>query len=346
MKFKKLVASLLVAGVAMGSLVGCGSSDAAESKSLTIYTALEDELIDPYLTTYKEQYPDVELNVVRASTGDITARLLAEKDNPQADVVWGTAATSLLTLEDVDLLEPYAPKGVEKVDAKFKGEGANPTWVGINAWMTGITVNNAELEAKGLPVPQSYADLLDPMYKGLISMPNPASSGTGYLTVTGLVQSMGEDAAWEYMDKLHENIGVYTHSGSAPSKLSASGEYPIGIGMEYKGLMMKQEGYPVDVVFPTEGSGWDLEANALIKKDDIKEEAKQFLDWAITEDAMMEYGKNYAITSIEVDNEIPEGYPADPLAQMIDVDLALSAKNRQATLDKWISKYDGKSQAK
>ena len=310
MRLKKIVSSLLVMVMTMSILTGCSSSNKNE---LTIYTGLEDEFIDPYLKTFKEQYPEIELNIVRASTGDITARLVAEKNNPQADVVWGTAGSSLLMLDSIGVLEPYAPKGIEKVDPMFKDDKEVPNWVGIDAWMTGITVNTEELKKLGLPVPKSYEDLLNPKYKGLITMPNPASSGTGYLTVSGLIQIMGEDKAWEYMDGLHKNIAEYTHSGSAPSKLAASGEFPIGIGMGYKGLSIKQEGYPVDVIFPTEGSGWDLEANALIKKDDIKEEAKLFLDWAISEDAMKEYGKNYAVTSVDIDNKVPEGYPENPL---------------------------------
>ena len=353
MKLKKLASSLLIMVMATGVLTGCSSSKGEDlgnngvpDGEITIYTALEEEFMDPYLKTFREQYPDVELNIVRASTGDITARLLAEKDNPQADVVWGTAATSLLTLNTVGALEAYAPEGLDKVDPAFKDSAAEPTWVGINAWMTGITVNTEELEKLGLEIPQSYEDLLKPEYKGLVTMPNPASSGTGYLTVSGLMQLMGEDTAWEYMDKLHENIAEYTHSGSAPSKLAASGEFPIGIGMGYKGLAMKQEGYPVDVIFPKEGSGWDLEANALVKKDNIKEESKLFLDWAISEDAMQEYGKNYAVTSVEIDNEIPEGYPEKPLEQMIDNDLEWAANNRESILEQWITKYDGKSQPK
>ncbi|MFB9326828.1 putative 2-aminoethylphosphonate ABC transporter substrate-binding protein [Paenibacillus aurantiacus] len=326
---------------------GANAGVDADSKELTIYTALEDDQIEAYLATWKARHPDVKLNIVRDSTGIITAKLLAEKDNPQADVVWGTAATSLLVLDQNGMIEPYSPKGIERVNASFKDSADPAHWVGIDAWETAIAVNTVELEKKGLAIPQSYEDLLKPEYKGLITMPNPASSGTGFLTVSGLVQLKGADAAWAYLDKLHENIGMYTHSGSKPAKMSGTGEYPIGISFGYRAIKEKSGGSPVEVVFPREGSGWDVEANALVKKDAIKQVAKDFLDWAITDDAMKEYNKNYAIVAVGGEGAaIPEGYTTNPLNQLIKYDLLQAAKDRDAILAEWTKRYDGKSEPK
>ncbi|VIF07648.1 ABC transporter iron-family extracellular solute-binding protein [Clostridioides difficile] len=352
MKFRKLVSLGILSTLLLSVITGCNNASSGSNlKSnnkikgeLTVYTAIEEDSIDTYLTTFKEKYPDIKLNVLRLSVGDITARLLAEKDNPKADVLWGVAATSLIILDDKEMLEPYAPKGFDKVNPVFKDDKKVPSWVGIDAWMTGITVNTKELSDKNIPVPSSYEDLIKPEYKGLISMPNPASSGTGYLTVSELIQIMGEEKAWQYMDKLHKNIGVYTQSGSAPAILAASGEYPIGISFGNRGIKLKGEGYPVEVVFPKEGSGWDIEANALVKKDNIKEASKVFLDWAISKDAMNEYSKNFAVTTIDTGNPVPEGFPKNPLEQMIDNDLKSAARNREAILNKWIEKYDGKTE--
>ncbi|MBB3110686.1 iron(III) transport system substrate-binding protein [Paenibacillus phyllosphaerae] len=319
----------------------------ADNKELTIYTALEDDQIEAYLATWKAKYPDVKLNIVRDSTGIITAKLLAEKDNPVADVVWGTAATSLLVLDQNGMIEPYSPAGLERVDAKFKDSAEPAHWVGIDAWETAIAVNTVELEKKGLAIPRTYEDLLKPEYKGLITMPNPASSGTGFLTVSGLLQLKGADAAWSYLDKLHENIGLYTHSGSKPAKMAGTGEYPIGISFGYRAITEKNGGSPVEVVFPAEGSGWDVEANALVKKASIKQVAKDFLDWAITDDAMKEYNKNYAIVAVNAsEGAIPEGYAKNPLEQLIDYDLQQAAKDRDGILAEWTKRYDGKSEPK
>ncbi|UVI30029.1 putative 2-aminoethylphosphonate ABC transporter substrate-binding protein [Paenibacillus spongiae] len=327
-----------------------GSAEAGvdtESKELTVYTALEDDQINEYLKTWKSKYPDVKLNIVRDSTGIITAKLLAEKDNPQADVVWGTAATSLLVLDQNGMIAPYSPKGIERIEPSFK-DSANPAhWVGIDAWETAFTVNTVELEKKGIAIPQSYEDLIKPEYKGLITMPNPASSGTGFLTVSGLVQLKGAEQAWAYLDKLHENIGLYTHSGSKPAKMAGTGEYPIGISFGYRSISEKKKGSPVETVFPAEGSGWDVEANALVNKPAIKQVAKDFLDWAISDEAMQEYNKNFAIVSVKSDSSvIPEGYSKNPVEQLIKYDLQQAAKDREAILGEWTKRYDGKSEPK
>lgn len=314
---------------------------------ITVYTALEDDIIAKYLESFKAQYPDIKVNIVRDSTGVITAKALAEKANPRADVIWGTAATSLLVLDQAGMIEPYAPKGLDRVIPRFRDtKNKVPHWVGIDVWETAFVVNTVELKNRKLKLPKTYSDLLKPEFKGQITMPNPASSGTGFLTVAGLIQSMGEEKAWAYMDRLHENMAFYTHSGSKPAKLAGTGEYLIGISFGYRGIMQKQKGEPVETVFPKEGSGWDLEANALIKKPDIKKEAKLFLDWAIGDAVMKEYNKNYAIIAIKNSNPLPEGYVKDPLKQLFKNDFDWAAKNRDRILKKWEERYGSKTEAK
>ncbi len=343
---KKIIGSLLFAGL----LVGCGSSEkptatSNKSKEITVYTALENEQIPEYLTSFKKQYPDIKLNIVRESTGVIVSRVLAEKNNPQADVIWGTAATGLLVLDEANLLKAYSPKDIEKINTKFRdNSGKDPKWVGNNAWMTAISVNTIEMKKLGIEEPKNFADLLKPEYRGLISMPNPASSGTGFLTVSALVQLLGEEQAWQYMADLDKNMGVYTHSGSKPAKTAASGEYPIGISYGYPGIKIKNEGAPINVYFPSEGSGWDSEANALINKKDIKDEAKIFLDWAISEEAMAMYAKSYAIVSREMDVKPPKGFPENPISQLIANDFSWAAANKDRILSNWEAKFGSKTE--
>ncbi|MCJ8011510.1 putative 2-aminoethylphosphonate ABC transporter substrate-binding protein [Paenibacillus sp. KQZ6P-2] len=360
-KWKSLAATLIVTGLLAGCGNGTKTDNAAQDSStspsattasnkpaeLNIYTAMEDEQITTYLESFKAQYPDIKLNIVRDSTGIITAKLLAEKDNPQADVIWGLATTSLLAMDDQNMLEPYAPKGVDRVLPEFKDKANPPKWVGIDIWETAFTVNKVELEKRNLPIPQSYEDLIKPEYKGLIAMPHPASSGTGYLTVNEFIQLYGKDKAWSYMDKLHENMMVYTHSGSKPAKMAAAGEVPIGISYGYAGIQQQKKGAPVEVVFPKEGSGWEMEANALVKKENIKPEAKLFLDWAISDEPMKEYNKNYAILSIkQEDSKIPEGYSKDPVSQLTKLDLYQAARDRDSVLADWEGKYGSKAEPK
>lgn len=116
-----------------------------------------------------------------------------------------------------------------------------------------------------LPKPQSWEDLTNPVYKGHIAMPNPASSGTGYMQVSAWLQNMGEDKAWDYMQRLDQNIAHYTHSGSKPCVQAGMGEVAIGISMATRGAKLKTQGAPLDVIVPN-GIGWESEAVGSSKK--------------------------------------------------------------------------------
>ncbi len=344
-----IVSALLFTG-SIGSLAGCGQQQASADPAkgdVTVYTALEDEQVTEYLAAFNKKYPDIKVNIVRESTGTITAKLLAEKDNTQADLVWGTAASSMMVLDNQGMLESYAPAGVERILPKFKSDKKVPTWVGIDAWETAIVVNTVEAKKLGLPDVKSYDDLLKPEFKGHIVMSNPNSSGTGFLTVSALLQLNGKDSekGWEYLDKLHGNISQYVHSGSKPAKMAAAGEAAVGISFGYAGISQKSKGAPVEVIFPKEGSGWDLEANALMKKDEIKPAAKTFLDWAISDDAMKLYKVNYPIIATGEGGKY-EGFTFNPVDQLIDNDFSWAAENRDNILKKWMEKYDSKSAPK
>jgi len=319
----------------------------ARAGEITVYTALEDDEISVYLPAFEKAHPDIKVNIIRDSTGIVTAKLLAERQNPVADLVWGTAATSLLICDEMGMLADYNPKGIEKVRDNMKDtKNKTARWVGIKAWVTGIVGNTIEMKAKGMTMPKSYANLIKPEYRGALVMPNPASSGTGFLTVSAILQLMGEEQGWQYLDKLHENMAMYTHSGSAPAKMAGKGEFPIGISFAYRGFKQRASGEPVDVAFPAEGSGYDVEANALIKKPRIKKDAKTFLDWAISDEAMQMYAKVYPIVATDIAVQAPAGWPADPTSVLIKNDLQWAAKNRQRILDEWTRRYDGKSQPK
>ncbi|HIR27008.1 MAG TPA: putative 2-aminoethylphosphonate ABC transporter substrate-binding protein [Candidatus Choladousia intestinigallinarum] len=325
-----------------------GSAQKADSGEITVYTALEDEQVSDYLAKFSETYPDITVNVVRESTGIITAKLIAEKDNPQADLVWGTAASSMMVLDDMGALEPYEPEGCDRILPQFKSDKEVPTWVGIDAWETAFVVNTEELKKLGMEPEEikSYEDLLDPRLKGQIVMSNPNSSGTGFLTVSAILQLKGKDseAGWDYLDQLHENIAQYVHSGSKPAKMAASGECAVGISFGYAGISQRDKGAPVEVIFPEEGSGWDLEANALMKKEEINPAAYTFLDWAISDEAMDLYRVNYPIVTVE-NTGTYEGYDSNPLDQLIDNDFSWAAENRENILNEWMEKYDSKSEA-
>ena len=204
--------------LSLSVLVGwlLASATALAATDLTVYTAVEAEDLKKYAARFNEEYPDINIKWVRDSTGIVTAKLMAEKDNPPADIIWGLAATSLLLMKGQDMLEAYAPAGLDKLDPKFSDNDDPPYWTGMDAWVAAICVNTVESEKNGLPTPTSWKDLTDPVYKGHVAMPNPNSSGTGFLDVSSWLQIFGEDDGWAFMDGLHKTIDHYTHSGSKP----------------------------------------------------------------------------------------------------------------------------------
>ena len=204
---------------------------------------------------------------------------MAEKDNMQADVIWGVGATNQLVFKNAGLLVPYAPKGLDRIQPLFRDKANPPSWVGIDIYMSAFCFNTEVGKKHNLPAPTSWADLAKPVYKGHVVMPNPASSGTGYLSVASVLQRMGEAEGWKYLDAIHPNMAEYTKSGSKPCKDAAAGERAIGVSFEYVALEMKKKGAPVEMVLPKEGSGYEMEANALTRKGARNPAAKQFLDW-------------------------------------------------------------------
>jgi iron(III) transport system substrate-binding protein len=342
MTIKPLIKSLsAIAGIGMVSMAAH-----AATTELTVYSAVEAEDLKKYAARFNQDHPDIKINWVRDSTGIVTAKLLAEKANPQADVVWGLAATSLMLLKNENMLESYKPKNYDQLSPKFKDTSENPVWTGMDAWMAAICYNTVEAEKLGLPKPTSWQDLTNPVYQGHIVMPNPSSSGTGYLDVSSWLQLFGEDKGWEYMDALHNNIGSYTHSGSKPCKLAASGETVIGISFAFRAAKSKKEGAPLDIVFPTEGLGWDMEATAIIKGTKKLEAAKILADWAASQKANEMYNEGYAVVAMPGIAQPVEYFPANAESLMIENDFAWSAANRDAILTQWQQRYDSKSEPK
>lgn len=322
------------------------ATTASAETELTVYTAVEAEDLARYAETFNESNPDIKINWVRDFTGIITAKLLAERDNPQADVVWGLAATSLLLLKSEGMLEAYAPAGVEKLDPKFVDGDNPPAWVGMDAWVASVCYNTVEAEKAGLTPPKSWKDLTDPQYAGHLIMPNPNSSGTGFLDVSSWLQIFGEDGGWNYMDALHENIARYTHSGSKPCKLAAAGEIPIGISFAFRGAKSKAAGAPLEIIVPSEGVGWDMEATAIVAGTANIEAAQALVDFTVTKGANEMYNSGYAVVAYPGIAKPVKHFPEGLLDAMIDNDFEFAANNRAAILKEWQSRYDGKSDPK
>jgi iron(III) transport system substrate-binding protein len=317
---------------------------AAAQTELTVYTAIEAEDLKKYADAFNAVHPDIRINWVRDSTGVVTAKLLAEKNNPQADVIWGLAATSLLLLKSEGMLEPYAPEGVDQLDPKFVDQSDPPQWVGMDAWVGAICFNTVEAEKLGLPQPASWKDLTDPAYKGHVVMPNPNSSGTGFLDVSSWLQLWGEEEGWAFMDALDQNIARYTHSGSKPCKMAGAGEAPIGVSFAFRGAKEKAAGAPIEIIVPEEGVGWDMEASAIVAGTDEPEAAQKLIDFTVTREANEMYNEGYAVVAIPGVAKPVEHFPEGLVDKMIDNDFEWAANNRERILKEWIKRYDAKSE--
>src|SRR5438128_3204502 len=161
-----------VASVAIGGAMAWTAPALAQKTELLVYTALETDQIKAYEEAFYKAVPDVTLKWVRDSTGVITAKVLAEKANPQADLVVGTSASSMAVFGNEGLLQGYAPKGVEKLSQQYVGPSNPPQWVGMDVYGAAVCFNTAEAGKQGLPKPESWKDLTKPVYKGKIVMPN------------------------------------------------------------------------------------------------------------------------------------------------------------------------------
>lgn len=331
---------------ALASVIALGLASNAMATELTVYTSVEAEDLKRYADAFNEDHPDIKINWVRDSTGVITAKLLAEKNNPQADVIWGLAATSLLLMKGEGMLEAYAPAGIEKLDPKFVDTSTPPAWTGMDAWVASICYNTIEGEKNGVPAPTSWQDLTDPVYEGHVIMPNPNSSGTGFLDVSSWLQMFGEEGGWAFMDALHNNISRYTHSGSAPCKLAASGETTVGVSFAFRGAKSKAAGAPIEIIVPTEGVGWDMEATAIVAGTDDLAAAQTLVDWTVTKEANELYNGGYAVVAYPGVAKEVEYFPSGLVEAMIDNDFEFAANNRGAILSEWAGRYDGKSDPK
>src|SRR5512134_1739773 len=335
-RYAAMLAALFVAGAAL-----------AQGKTqLLVYTALETDQLKAYEQGFYAQNPDIEIRWVRDSTGVITAKLLAEKNNPQADAVMGVAASSLALLASQGMLVPYAPKNLAAISAKYRDPKTPPAWFGMDVWGATVCFNTVEAKKRNIPKPETWKDLTKPAYKGQIVMPHPASSGTGFFDVSAWLQLWGEKDGWAYMDGLHENIAQYMHSGSRPCAAAAAGEYVVGISFEYRANREKAQGKPIELIFPKEGLGWDLEAVGIVKTTQNLDAAKSLVDWSISDEAMGLYANNFAIVAVPAMNKPLPNVPADYASRLVKNDFAWAAKNRDRILAEWSKRYESKAAPK
>lgn len=335
-----------LAALALTFLASVPVSAQSQRTKLVVHSTLEADNIAEYKRAFEAANPDIEIVWSRDATGVITSRIVAEGEKQQADAIWGLAVTSIAKIKSLGLLIPYAPANLAALKPAFRDKSDPPSWIGMEAWVAAVCFNTIEAAKFGLKQPTSWFDLLDPAFKGRILLSNPASSGTGFFHVSGWIQMFGETKAWEFMDRLHDNIAQYQHSGTKPCRDAASGEFAVGISYELAGATLKTKGAPIDVLLMKEGGGWDMDTAAILKGTTKLDAAKRLMDFAASTEANEIYAKFVSQVAIEGIAKPIQNYPEGVAASMIKNDLDWAAENRDRIIKEWQRRYEGKSAKK
>ena len=253
---------------------GCG----AKKEKVLIFTSVEDYVIEDMNKRLGEQFPDYDIVVEYQSTGNHAAKLKTEGKNTECDITYDLEYAYMEQLAQAGVL---ADLSAYDTSIYNKDTVVSKNYL-IQCRVGGAVVLNTELlKEKNLPEPTSYEDLLDPKYKGLISMANPKSSGTGYMFYKSLVNAWGEEKALAYFDKLTPNVLQYTSSGSGPVNALLQKEAAIGFGMTSHAVTQINEGAPLKVVYFEEGSPFTLYGMSIVAGKDERPAVKEVFDFLV-----------------------------------------------------------------
>lgn len=320
---KRLVAPLMVAVLLLAMAI-CASAEQLVAPERTeklddsnnrvvIYSGAEEYRNKYFQKRLSEQFPEYNISIEYMPTGNLAAKLAAEGTNTDIDIMYdldcGYAGMVEEYLADVSAYDQSIYVDDCKVESgkyliEYRNGGA-------------VIINPDVLAMKGIDEPTCYADLLKPEFKGLVSMPNPKSSGTGYMFLKSLVNAWGEDEAFDYFDKLAENILQFTSSGSGPVNALVQGEVAVGLGMTPQAVLQINEGANLKILFFEEGSPFCLYGYAMPEGKQTRKAVRDVFDFFYTT-LVIEDDENFVPEKIfkDVDFEV-KSYPTNiPYADM------------------------------
>jgi iron(III) transport system substrate-binding protein len=316
---------------------------ANQTTELLVYAGLEPDQLTPLKSAFEADHPGIRINFYRAPIGAITAKIIAEKSNPRADLVWGLGATSLIELEKQNLLLKHAPPESNYLNKKFKSK--NNTWYAHDAFMSAICFNTIEGNKLGIKKPQSVEDLIKPEFKGRLQMPDPNITGTGFIIVAGILDLYGEKKGWDYLVQLDKNVVKYTPSGSTPCVQAASGEFLAGWSNDIRAGRLIAAGAPIEFVVPKEGLFWDFNGAAILSSSKNEKAAKTLHNWIFSKNAMAIYGKDYAVLGRADVESNSKHHPGGSkiVDRLTDIDLDKVSANKEAILSEWNRRFKYKA---
>ena len=304
---------------------GCGKKD--DENRVVIYSSAEEYRNEYYQKRLEEEFPQYDIVIEYMPSGNQVAKIKAEGKDTEADILYdidyGYVEEIESYLADLDGYD----QSIFVDDAKTNGKYLSATRNG-----GAIIVNLDVLKEKGLTEPTSYEDLLGDEWKGLISMPNPKSSGTGYMFLKSLVNAWGEDEAFSYFDKLEKNILQFTSSGSGPVNALVQGEVAVGFGMTAQAVTAINDGANLKILYFEEGSPYSMYGYGIVAGKEDKESVKAVFDFfyntLVYEDKELYYPEQvFKDKTFSIEN-----YPSDiPYSDMNNN----TNKEKERLLDKW-----------
>lgn len=325
-RFVRITAAVIAMLIMLPMLLtGCGE----QKEKVLIYTSVEDYVIEDMNARLKEAFPDYDITVEYVSTGNHAAKLIAEGKNSECDITYDLEYSYMEQLDNAGVLADLSAydRSIYMDDTVASDNYLIQCRVG-----GAIIVNTEVLTQKGLAEPTSYQDLLKPEYKGLISMANPKSSGTGYMFLKSLVNAWGEEAALAYFDQLTPNILQYTSSGSGPVNALIQGEAAIGFGMTSHAVTQINEGAPLKVLFFEEGSPFTLYGQSIIAGKETRTCVTEVFDFLVNTYSYELNEKFFPEQMFKDVTPVVENYPENIVyADMRDNTIAA----KELLLDKW-----------
>ena len=280
-----------------------------ESKRVVIYSGAEEYRNEYFAKRLKEQFPDYDISIEYMPTGNLAAKLAAEGTDTDMDIFYDLDFSYAGLVEQyLADLSSYDQSGYVD-DCKVE----NAHYLAATRNGGAIILNPDVLKAKGIDEPTCYTDLLKPEFKNLISMPNPKSSGTGYMFVKNLVNEWGEEEAFAYFDGLAENILQFTSSGSGPVNALVQGEVAVGLGMTAQAVTAINNGANLKIIFFKEGSPYSLYGYAMPEGKQHRKAVRDVFDFFYTtlvlEDKKLYYPERVFINQVNTIKNYPTNIP-------------------------------------